>query len=143
ARGDHRRASALKRGGDVAHFSFEAGEGFEPCEGVSAEEAFDRDWAESVLGDALREMEEEYLLEGNESEFRLFVLRDVEAPPDEDTSYDELSRRFGLRITQVTHALYLARKRLRELVLNRVRDSVTSAREAEEEMIRLFSERRR
>jgi RNA polymerase sigma-70 factor (ECF subfamily) len=143
ARGDHRRATALKRGGGVAHLSFEISAGFEPSTGASPEEEFERDWAESVLSDALQEMEQEYASQGKESEFRLFEARDIEASTDGVVSYEELSGRFGMRVTQVTHALYFARKRLRELVLRRVRDSVTSAGEAEEEMIRLFSERAR
>src|ERR1043166_4971131 len=123
ARGDHRRATALKRGGGVAHLSFEISAGFEPSTGASPEEEFES--------------------QGKESEFRLFEARDIEASTDGVVSYEELSGRFGMRVTQVTHALYFARKRLRELVLRRARDSVTSAGAGEEEMIRLFSERAR
>ena len=140
ARGEHRRSRAAKRGGGVPHLSFEIGAGFEPSPGRSPEEAFLRDWAESVLDDALREMEEEYAARGKGDEFALFVAKDVEAPPGEDASYEALGARFGFKVTQVTHALYFARKRLRELVLKRVRDSVTSASEAEAEMMRLFSD---
>jgi RNA polymerase sigma factor (sigma-70 family) len=139
ARGEHRRKGARKRGGGAPLFSIEADPGFEPEDKGSPEDAFLREWAESILRDALRVMEEEYRLGGRETEFGLFSFRDLESGPDRDRSYEELSRRFGLRVTQVTHVLYLARKRLRELVLRRVRDSVTTQEEAEQEMIDLFA----
>jgi RNA polymerase sigma factor (sigma-70 family) len=132
ARGEHRRALAKKRGGGAAPLALED---VAPAPGRTPEEAFLRDWAEAVLRDALAELREEYLRDGREAELRVFERRDVEGG---DPSYAALAAGSGLRVTQVTHALYFARTRLRELVLRRVRDSVGSARDAELEMLKLF-----
>jgi RNA polymerase sigma factor (sigma-70 family) len=136
ARSEHRRAVAKKRGGGVPTLPLED---VAPAPGHSPEEAFLRDWAEAVLQDALAELREEYLRDGREAELRVFELRDVEGA---EPSYAALAKGSGLRVAQVTHALYFARTRLRELVLQRVRDSVGSSRDAEREMLRLFGEPR-
>ena len=136
ARGEHRRAHAAKRGGGIPARALED---VEPAVGRTPEEAFLRDWAEAVLRDALAELKDEYLRGGRGAEYQVFALRDVEGG---EPSYAALAERSGLRVSQVTHALYFARTRLRELVLRRVRDSVGSARDAEQEMLRLFGEPR-
>ena len=43
-----------------------------------------------------------------------------------------------MKVTDVTNILYRARKRMRDLVLKRVRDTVTTEAEAEAEMRELF-----
>ena len=137
---DFRSQSALKRGGGVARISLDVGEGYEPESGHSPEETFLREWARSVLGEAVRELEAECRGDGRENAFRIFSARDLElgsGPP----SYDALAERFGTSVTEVTNVLYRLRKRLREMVLNRVRDTVTSDREAEDEMRELFGRR--
>ena len=67
-------------------------------------------------------------------------MRDIDPPAGEEISYEELARRFGVKVTDVTNYLFRLRKKLRELVLNRVRDTVTDEREAEGEMRDLFGE---
>ena len=140
ARMDHREKSAAKRGGGVAPLALDAIEGFEPPAAESAEDVFQREWAGSILDGALREMEEESRAAGREAEHRVFLARDVEAGPDDDVGYEALSKKFGLSSSEVTRALYNARKRLRELVAARVRDTVSSPDEVESEMRELFQE---
>jgi len=132
ARGEHRRSTTLKRGGGAPLLPLED---VEPAPGRTPEEAFLRDWAEAVLHDALEELKEAYRREGRDAELRVFLARDVEG---EEPSYAALAEASGLPVSQVTHALYFARTRLRELVLGRVRETVGSARDAELEMRRLF-----
>lgn len=137
----HRHESRLKRGGGAARFSLDIGEGFDPPSNGTPEEDFLRDWARSVLDEALREMEHEYRENGSEKAYKLFLLRDVNPPRDEDLSYEGLSKRFGLAVTDVTNYLFRARKYLRDKVLGKVRDTVTTQEEAESEMRELFAER--
>ncbi|HEX7900044.1 MAG TPA: sigma-70 family RNA polymerase sigma factor [Planctomycetota bacterium] len=132
ARAEHRRSTAQKRGGGARAVALED---VEPAPGRTPEEAFLRDWAEAVLRDALEELKETYLREGRDAELRIFLARDVEG---DEPSYAALAEGSGLPVSQVTHALFFARTRLRELVLGRVRETVGSARDAELEMRRLF-----
>lgn len=138
ARLEHRRESAEKRGGGAVHVSLEDLEGFEPSATGSPEADFSRDWARSILAEALDEMEAEYREDGKETAFRLFLARDVEASPEDDTSYEALARRFGVSLSDVTNFLFRARKRLREGILARVRDTVASEADTGAEMQELF-----
>lgn len=131
---DHRRNAALKRGGRVLHFSSDAGEGLEPAAAETPEEAFLQDWRESVLDKALEELEREYQAAGRESDFQIFLLREVDRPPGADLGHEELARRFGLEVARVRSILYEARDRLRETIWGVVRESVTSNEEARAEM---------
>lgn len=133
-RHDHRQ----KRGGRAMRLSWDKMEEFEPLAGDSPEEIFLREWARSVLDEALEDMKKEYGTGDLEWAFQLFLFRDIRPPKDADVSYEGLARRFGMSVTDVTNHLYRARKKLREKILNRVRDTVTSEEEAEGEMKELF-----
>lgn len=137
ARLDHRARSRQKRGGGLAIVPLEEMAGFEPPSGSSPDDIFLREWARSILSEALEEMEREYRNQGQESHFKLFIERDIDPPP-EPASYETLAQRFSLSVSDVTNLLYRARKKLRELVLIKVRDTVTTEDEAETEMRDLF-----
>jgi len=141
ARLQYRSQNRLKRGGGLAPLPLEDVEGSEPAVGDTPQQGFLREWARSVLADALGEMRRECRAEGREDHFELFAVRDIRPPEGAEASYEALARRFGVAPTDVTNILYRARKRLRELVLMRVRDTVSSDEEAEAEMRDLFEER--
>ncbi|MBI2900970.1 MAG: sigma-70 family RNA polymerase sigma factor [Planctomycetes bacterium] len=134
----HRDDGRLKRGGGAPRLSIECAGIFEPSGGDSPDRAFLRDWARSVLDESLEELEARYQDRGMEKAFRLFRLHDVEPEAGADLSYAALAERLGTTVTDVTNLLYRVRKELREAVLRRVRDTVTSEEEAEEEMRELF-----
>ncbi len=137
----YRAQSRQKRGGGALRVPIQAIEPFEPARDEPPERTFLKEWARSVLAEALEEMEREYRAEGLAAAFEVFVARDVRPAEGVDASYEALGRRHSMSVTDVTNALYRARKRLRELVLKRVRDTVTSDEEAEAEMRELFEER--
>ena len=138
---DYRARMRQKRGGGAPHFSFKLGEGFEPDSGESPEKVFLKEWGRSVLSEALEELEEDFRAQNRQQDFQLFSSRDVTPPSGAETSYEELARRFSVSVGDVTNILYRARKKLRELVLKRVRHTVTSDAEAEAEMKELFEDR--
>ncbi len=140
ARLEHRAQSRLKRGGGTIRVPIQDIEPFEPARDESPERAFLREWARAVISGALEELESEYRAAGLGVQFELFVARDMGAAAGADASYEGLARRFRMSVTDVTNALYRVRKRLRELVLKRVRDTVTSDEEAESELRELFRE---
>lgn len=136
----HRHDTALKRGGGIPRIAIEMNADFDPSDAATPEEAFLRSWARTVLDDSLREMEHACHAAGQAVAYELFVMRDVNPPGDADLSYDGLAKRFGIAVTDVTNFLFRARKELRRIVLNRVRDTVTTDEEAEAEMRELFED---
>lgn len=130
----HRHQTRLKRGGGVAHMSIEFGPGFEPAFGSSPEQVFLREWARTILKDAIVEMKGEL----DPVAFRVFEAYDLS--PDNQAGYEELAAKFGLSLSDVKNTLYRTRVKLRELVLKRVRDTVTTEEDAEREMREVFGE---
>lgn len=138
ARLDHRGRKRLKRGGGRATVPLEAIQDFEPSASVPPEGTFDREWARSVIDEALRELEALYRAAGMEKAFKLFHLKHIEEP-DEDLSYEALAKRFGLKATDVTNWLHRAKRKMQELVFRKVRETVDSDEQAEAEIADLFS----
>jgi RNA polymerase sigma-70 factor (ECF subfamily) len=134
----HRSEGRLKRGGGAVRLSLHAVEGFEPAADADPAREFLREWGAALMEQALAEMERDARAQGKETEFQVFRLHDVDAPPGTDLSYEALARRFGISVTDVTHFLYRARQKMREVVLRHVCDTVTTPDEAEAEMRELF-----
>ncbi len=134
ARNDHARASREKRGGDRLRVALDPGD--EPSYDGDPEQIFLREWGRAVLSASLEELNTSCVPKA----FELFLARDVDPPAGADTSYEALAARFGIAESDVTNFLYRTRKKFREIVLNRVRDTVTSEAEAEDEMMRIFGE---
>ena len=130
---EHRREGAAKRGGGL-RIALEDLDGFEPASTGSPEDDFQREWARTILAEALDEVEAEYRATGKEVAFRIFLARDVEPAPGEDTSYQALAARFGVSANDVTNWLFRVRKRLREALLARVRETVSTEGDVELEM---------
>jgi len=143
ARLEHRARTALKRGGGATVASLDRVEEFHPSADRSPEETFLREWGRSVLDQAIGALERECREAGQEHAWRIFAARDLDAPPEGRPSYEELARRHRVGVTDVTNLLFRTRKRLRELVLMRVRDTVTDDKEAEAEVRELFGNRLR
>ncbi len=106
----------LKRGGGRAAVPFEeAGEvpGGGPDPAATAEEAFDRAWRSGVLQQALDAVRVGTIAAGKEIQWRAFaaaVLDDAEPRPVQE----EVARRLGISLTDLTNHLHAVRKRLRE-----------------------------
>lgn len=140
-RNQHRARKRLKRGGTAAVFSLDARE----IDGViKAKERsdldparlFDRLWAESLMQEAVRLLEEELIEEDKAAYFRVFQDRDLEASTR--VSYRELAERHALSESTVRNYLAFARRRLREKIQDLLRPSVQSQEELEEELTLLF-----
>lgn len=74
AANEHKQATTIKRGGQVHHLSIDfdrAAERYdvEPVEGWTAEAIYDRNWALSLLTDALRSIEADYAAAGKSALF--------------------------------------------------------------------------
>ena len=90
------RARRLKRGGDKVFLQLDAEEAeeryrLEPAEFLTAEKIFDARWAMTVLGEALKQLRQEYANAGKTSTFEALKIfldpNNSTAPP----SYDEVA----------------------------------------------------
>lgn len=129
AANEHKAARRLKRGGGQAPLSLDF-EGAEEelrrhgaGEGLDVEEYFHREWVLALFGLAVDDLRQWAERTGKQVHFRLFERYDLEGPDAPDRpSYGELAAEHGLPVTQVTNYLAAARRELRRLVLERLRE---------------------
>jgi RNA polymerase sigma factor (sigma-70 family) len=138
---DHRDENALKRGGGRTVVSIDREEegrlaAKADSAGADPEQLFDRQWADTVLEQAVAALREE--LAGKVA-FRVFDRYELNPPPEGPPSYAELAREFSLKESDISNQLMASRKRLRELVVARLRGLVSSESEVAAELLRLFS----
>ena len=137
AAGEGRSARRLKRGGAAAAVSFDfEGARAEIEKAAGTAEApdvlFEREWARGLFAAALERFRDACAREGKSQHFALLEEHDLRAeavPP----SYAELARRFGIATTDVTNRLAWARRRLREVLLDLLRECTASESELREE----------
>jgi len=137
---DHARA--LKRGGGHAAvpMDFEAAERDSdqiPPSNESPEETFRKEWALSVIRQALDALRTEYAGSGRTREFEAFC-RHLSYAGDLPT-YAELARSLGVSESDVRNRLHAARGRYAEAILAVLRASTRTETEAEEELRDLFA----
>jgi DNA-directed RNA polymerase specialized sigma24 family protein len=137
---EHRDATALKRGGGRSFLSIDREDpGADPL-GGDPEKIFDRRWADTVLDQAVAALRGELEASGKELSFRVFDRYELNPPPGGPPSYADLSRDYSLKETDVSNVLHACRKRLRELIVLRIRDYVSSEADVASEILRLFAE---
>ena len=136
------KARALKRGGgrQVISLDAEVAEGRyvqEPAAQDSAEKAFDRRWATTLLERALAILREEFAEEGKRAQFDLLkgFLSDVACEGD----YAALAEPLGLEDGGVAVAVHRLRVRYREIVRAEIAQTVADEAELKEEMRHLFA----
>jgi RNA polymerase sigma factor (sigma-70 family) len=142
-----KHAARLKRGGDRIKVSFDPQEAetrfrAEPSTESTAERAFDRRWAMTVMERGLESLREEYREAGKERLFQgLKKFISAEAEPGE---YDKLAPSLGMTKNAVGVAAHRLRQRYGELIRAEVANTVAQPLEIEEEMrylLRLLMER--
>ena len=133
------RAHRLKRGGDKEFVHLDAEDAEEryqrePVEFLTAEKIFDARWAMTVLGEALKQLRQEYATAGKTSKFEaLKVFLDPNnstAPP----SYEEVANRLELSIAGVKTIIHRLRKRYTALLREEVGRTVSDRAEIDEEI---------
>lgn len=127
-----------KRGGTVPHVAldFAAAEeelgatAIDPAKIASPEsleEFFEKEWVRSLFALAVEDLRE--LCEHYERArtFRLFEAYDLEG--NERSSYEQLSKDYGISVSDVTNALAWARREFRKIALDRLRELCGSEEE--------------
>lgn len=139
----HRSDQALKRGGGRKLLSLQDEElrlveQLADRGGKTPEEIFDRQWANSLLEQAVQALRTELTSSGREVWFAVFEQYDVRRDGVGNLTYAELARTHGIKETDVTNYLNHCRRRLRELMLHCVKDYVSFEGEVSVELAELF-----
>ena len=138
---EHRKAVAVKRGGGALPFSLdfdreERLESIEPSDKTTPLSAYNRAWALAVLRRAFESFRGESVKSQPGEHVEALVLH-LQGPADDQT-HNGLAARLGRTPGDVKHLLTRSRRRLRELILEQLRDTVETEAEVEEELHDLF-----
>jgi len=88
------------------------------------EDYFHQEWTRALFEQAVGDLERVCDEERRAATFAAFRRYDLEAPErGEKLSYADVARELGVPVTQVTNWLHWARARLRQLVLQRLREA--------------------
>jgi RNA polymerase sigma factor (sigma-70 family) len=123
---EDKAAQRVKRGRDFDFLSldFESAEGeLKPLQIAAPddpEQLFTREFARSLFGLALERLRRECEAKGKALPFQLLELYDIDEGGKELT-YDEVSKRYGIKTTDVTNYLSYARREFRRVVLEELR----------------------
>lgn len=136
----------LKRGGavTVVPLDFTTAEGeigrHEPSVLPDVEELFYREWARVLFQGAIEALRSETSASSREVMFEVFRQYDLAEPADERPTYAAIGSTLGLPVTTVTNHLAAMRRRLRQLVLERLRELTMTDEEFEAEARRLLGD---
>ena len=137
------RARRLKRRGDKEFVQLDAEEAeeryrLEPVEFLTPEKMFDARWAMTVLGEALKQLRQEYASAGKTSTFEaLKAFLDPNnsiAPP----SYDEVANQLHITNGGAKTLIHRLRKRYTALLREEVGRTVSGPAEIDEEIHALY-----
>ncbi len=128
-------ARAAKRGGGKMREDVADIEAWLASPLPSPDVLFDRAWALELFGDALKALEREFAEGQRRGPFE--VLRELfqfgVAPP-----YPELAAQHGMSVSQLKAFVHRARGRFRELLRQRVAETLSNASEADDELALLL-----
>ena len=138
---EYRKSAALKRGGGSFPLSLDLEEedgldSIEPSDTSSPLDAYHREWALAVLRRAFETFRGESL-KTHPGEHVEALMAHLQGPTDDPTR-NGLAARLGRTPNDVKHLLTRSRRRLRELILDQLRDTVETEAEVEEELRDLF-----
>jgi RNA polymerase sigma factor (sigma-70 family) len=136
AANERKAARRLKRGGGAVPLSLDF-DGAEAelarqsaSDDLGPEEYFHREWVRALFGSAVEELRRRCEVSGRSVCFALFERYDLEgAEGAERPTYARLAAEHGLTATQVTNGLFAARRDLRKIVLEKLRELTGSEAE--------------
>ena len=134
------REAAIKRGGDAKRLSLDFAEAetdfaYGPRASESPDEAYERMWAEETLARVLRRFKEDCAAQGRPLWHD--VLRSRFGFKGGAKTYEEIAKEHSLSEANVTNYLHRGLARFRELLVEEIRESVSSPDELTEEL-RIF-----
>jgi RNA polymerase sigma factor (sigma-70 family) len=139
---EEKASKRQKRGGTALHVALDFTGAEEELGGTvmdpsaiaspeSLEEFFEKEWVRSLFALAVEELRQLCAECERERTFHLFEAYDLEG--NEEISYDQLAKEYGILITDVTNALAWARREFRKIALERLRELCGSEEEFQRE----------
>ena len=137
------KGRAQKRGGGAQNFTSldakfaETRYAREPADPQTAEKAFDRNWALTLLDAVLRRVREDYAAEdktGLFEELKTTLTGEKGGPP-----YAEIAARLGMSEGAVKVAVHRLRHRYRDALRAEIAETVDSPEEVDDELRQLFA----
>ncbi len=127
-----------KRGGSVPHVALDFAAAEEELGAAvidpakiaspeSLEEFFEKEWVRSLFALAVEDLRKLCEQRERTRTFHLFEAYDLEG--HEKSSYEQLSKDYGIPLTDVTNALAWARREFRKIALDRLRELCASEEE--------------
>jgi RNA polymerase sigma factor (sigma-70 family) len=130
---EHRHDQAGKRGGGVVHVPLDlAGE---PAADDNPEQAFEREWARTLMANAVARLRTEAREAGKEDLFR--ALRPFLYEPPDAEDYARVSAQLGLSRNTLAVAVHRMRHRLQGIVSDEIAATVQDARHIADEQASL------
>lgn len=134
---DWQKQSAQKRGGGIAHLSMDVEEleGFlasQLRDDVSPDKLFERQWVRTLLDSVTEELRGEHVRRDKGDLFE--DLRPFLSGAREGEPYAVIAERYGMGEASVKMAVNRMRKRYREILRDRVADTVATEEEIEPEL---------
>ena len=123
---ERKAAGRLKRGGGV-EFVYDA----QPAGGESPEDVFHREWVRQLFTLAVDRLRAECAGRGKQTQFAVFERYDLEG--GERPTYAQVAAEVGITVTDATNYLAAMRRRLRQMVLEELRNLTGSEREFRQE----------
>ena len=131
------RAGAQKRGGGRTFISLdelqaEEGHVFEPADSLTADQVFERRWAQTLMERAVARLRQEYVDEGKGDLFH--QLKDLQPGERGERSYAELGAPLGLSEGAVKSAMHRLRLRHRDILRSEIASTLGGAEQVDEEI---------
>jgi RNA polymerase sigma-70 factor (ECF subfamily) len=136
------KASAQKRGGGKSFISLDETSAEETylngaVNGLSADQIFERRWAQTVMERALSRLREEYVAGGKAELFD--QLKEIQPGEHGESSYADIGARLGLAEGTVKSAVHRLRRRHREMLREEIAQTVARPEEIDEEIRNLLA----
>ncbi len=136
------KARTLKRGGGVRALSLSSAPGDadavpELADAATPEQAFERQWAHTLLARARDRLRAECVANDRLALYEALGPDEAEAGAGEE-SYEQLGVRLGLTVAALKSSAFRLRRRYRELIRDEVSETVTSTDDVEEELRHLL-----
>lgn len=131
------RAGAQKRGGGLTFLSLdelqaEESNLLQPSESLTADQVFERRWAQTMMEQAVARLQQEYIEEGKGELFHR--LKDLQPGERGAQNYVDLGAALGLSEGAVKSAVHRLRLRYRDILRREIARTIGSAEEVDEEI---------
>lgn len=128
------RRGAIKRGGGVRTLSLDFDEAERLLEPAARGDPFDRQWALDILQESIQQLESEFRGPLFEAVRCAFALDGARSP-----THARIAQQLSIGEQDVANFLFRARRRLREILRERVRPSVAVESDIDDEVRDLFA----